>query len=88
MSTLITWGRTVFAALALAALVPYTSAFGQPSTSTSRTPTTEATERVPAGDPILGVLIIVGIIGFLVVVAWIFSRAGDDGGRGPDRTLL
>jgi hypothetical protein len=82
MSTLITWGRILFAALALTALMPCARALGQ--SSETQTPTTNP----PAGDPAFGVLIIVGIIGLLVVVAWIFSRTGDDGGRGPDRTLL
>ena len=40
-------------------------------------------------SPELGVLIILGVLGLLVLVAWVFSRVGDDGRRGPaDRTLL
>ena len=95
MSTLITWGRILLASLALAAFTPYISAqTGRSTTQTqtstpARTRTTEATAEQPrAGDPDLGMVIIVGCIGFFVLVAWIFSRTGDDGSRGPDRTLL
>ena len=95
MFTLITWGRILFAALALAAFSPSISAqhssaqAGRPTAQApSRTRTTEAGDQPRSGDPDLGMLIIVGAIGFFILVAWIFSRTGDDGGRGPDRTLL
>jgi hypothetical protein len=41
-----------------------------------------------AGDADFGLLIIVGLVGLFVVVAWLISRMGDDGGRGPDHTML
>jgi hypothetical protein len=41
-----------------------------------------------AGDSDFGLLIIAGVIGLIVVVAWLISRMGDDGGRGPDHTML
>jgi hypothetical protein len=41
-----------------------------------------------AGDSDFGLLIIVGVIGLIVLVAWLISRMGDDGGRGPDHTML
>ncbi len=93
MFTLSTWGRILLASLALAAFTPYISAqTGRSTTQTStptRTRTTEPTAEQPrAGDPDLGMVIIVGCIGFFILVAWIFSRTGDDGSRGPDRTLL
>jgi hypothetical protein len=43
-------------------------------------------EQLPAGNPFLGVLIIIGIIGFLIFVAWLFSRVGEGSGR-SDGTL-
>lgn len=93
MFTLITWGRILLASLALAAFTPYVFAqTKQPPTQSSvpaRKQTTEtASEQARAGDPDLGMVIIVGCIGFFILVAWVFSRIGDDGGRGPDRTLL
>jgi hypothetical protein len=72
--------RYLVAALALA-LVP-AIALAQ---STSRT---SATDSGAAGDSDFGLLLIVGLIGFVVVVAWLISRMGDDGGRGPDHTML
>ena len=41
-----------------------------------------------AGDADFGLLIIAGVIGLIVLVAWIIARMGDDGGRGPDHTML
>jgi hypothetical protein len=43
---------------------------------------------VPAGSPELGILIIVGVVAFLILVAWVFTRVGDDSRTGGDRTLL
>jgi hypothetical protein len=44
--------------------------------------------RAPGGDPMLGMLIILGGIVFFILLAWVFSRMGDDGGKGPDHTML
>jgi hypothetical protein len=90
MFTHFTWGRILLAALALTTLNPCAFATGRSSTSRTTEPTYETTTEPPppAGDPNLGILIIVGVVAFLILVAWIFSRTGDDGGRGPDRTLL
>ena len=44
--------------------------------------------RAPAGDPMVGMLIILGGIVFFILLAWVFSRMGDDGGKGPDHTML
>ena len=72
--------RYVVVALVLA-LVP-TIALAQ---STGRT---GAAGADAAGDSDFGLLIIVGVIGLIVLVAWLISRMGDDGGRGPDHTML
>ena len=81
MITILARGRALFASLVLAFLSPCAIAAAE----TSRT---SSTDHAPAGDPNLGMLIILGGIGFFIILAWIFSRMGDDGNRGPDRTLL
>lgn len=75
--------RAAFAAAVFALLVP--GLYAQ-----SERPAGMATDPAPppAGDFDLGLLIIIGAIGFFILVAWLFSRTGDDGGRGPDRNLL
>jgi flagellar biogenesis protein FliO len=70
--------RHLLVALALAMASP--SALAQ---STSR-----STQEGRAGDSDLGLLIILGVIAFFVVLAWLISRMGDDGGRGPDHNIL
>lgn len=46
-----------------------------------------APERERAGNPIMGVMIIILMVGFLVFVAWIFSRVGSGQSRSSDNTL-
>lgn len=80
MLTIIARGRSLVAlSVALLALFAVAAA---------EQPETPASTRAPAGDPTLGMIIILGAIVFFIILAWIFSRMGDDGGRGPDRTLL
>ena len=81
MVALIARGRSLLSALSVALLTPCAFAAADPSRS-------PRSDRAPAGDPMMGMLIILGGIAFFIVLAWIFSRMGDDGGRGPDRTLL
>jgi len=81
MLTILARSRALVAALLVALLVPCLSA----ATEQTQTP---ASSRAPAGDPTRGMVIILGAIAFFIFLAWIFSRMGDDGGRGPDRTLL
>jgi hypothetical protein len=50
--------------------------------------TGSADDSGTAGDSGFGLLIIAGVIGLIVLVAWLISRMGDDGGRGPDHTML
>lgn len=48
-----------------------------------------ATERVPAGDPLLGVVLIIGIVAFFILVAWWFSRiSGSDDSRPADKSII
>ena len=70
--------RSLLVALVLAIASPYALA-----QSTSRSST-----QGSAGDSDLGLLIILGVIAFFVVLAWLISRMGDDGGRGPDHDIL
>ena len=42
----------------------------------------------PAGSPELGILIIIGVVGLLVLIAWIFSRIGDDSRSSGDSSLV
>lgn len=83
MSKLFAIGRIAFAALALALFAP--GLYAQSERAGEKRP---AGPRAEAGNPEIGLFIIVGAIGFFILVAWLFSRTMDDGGRGPDRTLL
>jgi hypothetical protein len=81
MLTILARSRALVTTMLVALLVPCLSAAAEQSQ-------TPDANRAPAGDPMLGMVIILGAIAFFIVLAWIFSRMGDDGGRGPDRTLL
>jgi hypothetical protein len=91
MFTLRTWGRILLVALMLFIAAPMTSA-QQTASKTRTTDTTHTTEtsaepRQPAGSPEFGFLIIIGIVGFVILVAWIFSRAGEGGSRQGSHTM-
>jgi hypothetical protein len=88
------WSRGLFAAIPLLLLTPLVFAQSSGSKlpihtsdrSTERTrdgPDSRA-DREPAGNPILGVFIIAGVVGFLVLLAWLFSRVGEGNGRNSD----
>ena len=87
MSNIIAWGRALLAALLLGLFIPAADAGPQSTATGDRTVTTTRTAedegagpvKPPAGSPELGMLIIIGAVGFLVVVAWLFSRAGESG---------
>jgi hypothetical protein len=89
MFALRTWGLSFLAAFALLATHSY--ALAGRSTSTIRTASItqreSITERVSDGSPILGWLIIIGVVGFVIVVAWIFSRMGEGSNRQSDSSL-
>jgi hypothetical protein len=86
MFALSTWGRFLLGALLLLLISHYTFAERSAATLRSTGITTSETSqsREPAGSPELGVLIIAGIVGFLILVAWIFSRIGEGGSRHAD----
>jgi H+/Cl- antiporter ClcA len=74
--------RCLLIALVLALATPH--ALAQP---TGRSPAESARQHA-AGDADFGWLIILGLVGVLILIAWLISRMGDDGGRGPDHTML
>jgi UDP-N-acetylmuramyl pentapeptide phosphotransferase/UDP-N-acetylglucosamine-1-phosphate transferase len=86
MFTFRTWMKALIAAM----LLPLFSPFALAQRNADRFRTTEASasqihER--AGSPEMGVLIIIGVIGLLVFVAWVFSRIGEGKSRPADGTL-
>jgi len=89
MHTFRTWGQNLLVAILLLTLSNH--AFAQHGSS--RHQTTEATHSQttqnhrPPGDPMLGVLIIIGVLGFVILLAWIFSRVGEGNSRPSDNTL-
>jgi hypothetical protein len=91
MSILRTWGRSLLLALSLLVIAPEAFAARHtsrsPTTDVSRTDSPYTAERQPAGSPEFGVIIIVGIVGFVVLLAWIFSRVGEGNSRAGDNTL-
>jgi hypothetical protein len=79
MVNTVVMGRSLLSALLLALLAP--CAIAQTTGRSAGGPAT-------GGDADFGLLILFGLIGFVVLVAWVISRMGDDGGRGPDHTIL
>jgi hypothetical protein len=90
MLALRTWSRALLVAILLTffsldALAQRDATKSQ-STQITRKDTTQE-ERGNVGNPMLGVLIIIGVVGFLVFVAWVFSRVGHGGSRPSDGTM-
>jgi hypothetical protein len=89
MFSLRTWGRGFLAT----SLFVIFSPLGQAVRGSSKLRTTELSqhdavpEHIPAGNPMLGMLIIIGVVAFLVLLAWIFSRIGEGNSRQADSTL-
>jgi hypothetical protein len=90
MSDIITRIRIWLVGLALAFVASPAVASGRGSSDPSRATDTarEATESAPAGSPEFGVLIIIGVVAFLVFVAWLVTRVGDDNPRGGDGSII
>jgi hypothetical protein len=89
MLSLRTWVLPLFAAMLLSLFSPF--AFAQRNAGNHRATdlsTVDASQpHEPAGSPEIGVLIIVGVIGLLIFIAWVFSRMGESGSRSSDGTL-
>ena len=82
MTTITKWIRFLVAVAAFAVPLPLWAQAG----ATRAEP--GIVEKQPAGSPEMGVLIIIGVVGFFVLVAWVFSRVGDDTSSPGDRTLI
>src|SRR5580704_10233391 len=91
-----TWSRCLLLAISLSITCPFALAqksitkLPHQSTETNRTDTSSNTPQEAhqrAGSPELGVLILVGVVGFLVLIAWVISRIGEGSGRQSDNTL-
>jgi hypothetical protein len=96
MASVRTWGWAVLAAALVLAHSPPASAqhvASKPnalSTAPTRgeAPPSAAHEKPQrTGDPVLGVIIVVGLVGVVIFMAWVISRVGE--GRKPpsDHTL-
>ena len=82
MFTIINRTRVLIAALAL-------SARNRPPGRVESPKAGETSAARPrAGSPEFGVLIIIGVVAFIIVVAWLISRIGDDSGPRDDRSLV
>jgi hypothetical protein len=94
MFTLIRYSRLLLTLLVLAvftaplAAAPHTSAGRTPSSEPGESLPAAAVEQQPPASPEMGLLIIIGVVGFLVLVAWLIARVGDDNRNGGDHTLL
>jgi len=91
-----TWTRALFATLALAAFTlpvaaaPHATSPLRRTTETSRAATHhgEPEPNPPAGSPELGILLIIGVIGFLIFMTWLLSRVSDDSSPPSDGSII
>ncbi|MBA4186678.1 MAG: hypothetical protein C0467_01535 [Planctomycetaceae bacterium] len=96
MFTVLSWTRALFAILALAAFTLPVAAAPQTTSPLGRT--TEASRAAthhgvpepnpPAGSPELGILLIIGVIGFLIFMTWLLSRVSDDSSPPSDGSII
>ena len=80
---------TMFLATGSALALPISSRSPttQSTTSASQGADTPPAEHVRAGNPIMGVVIVIGVVAFLIFVAWIFSRISEGHGRTSDNSM-
>jgi hypothetical protein len=97
MLTIVAWTRALLAALALAVFTPVVSA-DSPSTEKSAqrntgpdrprtTSRSDTDEKRPTGSPEFGILILIGAVGFIILIAWIIARLGDDNRPRSDKVV-
>ncbi len=92
MFAILTWARAVFAVLVMTVLI--SPVMATPRSSSLQTRTTEADQshvaevQPPAGSPELGILLIIGIVGLLIFMAWLVSRVGDDNSPNSDGSII
>jgi hypothetical protein len=87
-----TWSRVLVVAIVMTISSPYMLAQSggtklPPRTTEVSRGNTPREEHERAGSPELGVLIIIGVVGFLIFIAWVFSRVGEGGSRHSDGTM-
>lgn len=81
MSILKNWSRFLLVVLTLALLISDATAMESTANETTAT-------DPPAGNPEFGLLIIAGLIGFLILVTWLFSRVSDTSHGTSDKSIL
>lgn len=85
------WIRSVLVGTALIVFpagVSATDSSGKPVEGSTTGLSEHRPANAPAGSPEFGILIIIGVVGLLVLIAWIFSRAGDDSRSSGDSSLV
>jgi hypothetical protein len=87
MFAAIAWIRGLFVALILALAVPCALATSPTPTHAQAVKHVTPDEGEPPGSPEYGILILIGIVAFLVLVAWLVARVGDDRGASSDGTI-
>jgi hypothetical protein len=95
MFRIVTWTRALLAAAAISLFVPAAVAnVADPlpsGTAPSRTETAKANDAAEEhqrnGSPELGILILIGAVAFIILVAWLIARVGDDSHRGGETSL-
>jgi len=98
MFNMMIWSRGLTAVLAWAMFAAEASANAAwprvptPPTAFAKSVSTQTTppDSIPteaAGSPELGVLIILGIVGTIVFLAWLFAHIGDNSGRNGDKIM-
>jgi hypothetical protein len=91
MLALRTWSRALLLAFVILLFSPVVmaqsnSSSGQPVEPTS-TSTPHRAEGGNSGYPMFGILIIAGVVGFFILIAWIISRVGEGNRRPSDNTM-
>ena len=100
MFRIVTWTRALLAAAAISLFAPASIAKvadplpsgTAPSRPTSSTETAKANDAADEhernGSPELGILILIGAVAFIILVAWLIARVGDDSHRGGDNSII
>jgi hypothetical protein len=100
MLAIVAWIRVMLAALLLALVAPSIAAkvADQPPSATGKSGATargapesktdDTTQPPPRnGSPELGILILIGGVAFIILVAWLIARVGDDNSPRGDKVV-
>lgn len=94
MFAIFTWTRALLAALVLTVLATAAQATSPRRTTAHTLPTgadrlqAVAEEPPPPGSPELGILLIIGVVGLLIFMAWLVSRVSDDNSPRGDGSII